>query len=280
MSVLASCRHPEHHPVTSTEFYVLGTMHRHHLTARFRYSLTDLEAEVRGLAPDLICGEIVPQALGTRLEGVFPPEAAFLAVLAPELNAVFAASDWRADLDADHFKSTTTESSAPEGVESLRKPLLDQLDHFKGVTLFDLVHGVEFENLTRQIHESWIEAAGEAADGFSVTQNKRIVEKCLEAARTHHSRRVLFAFGQDHQYAIKDALRTRGLVGKSPPRMFKPSSVPVAQKEVMIRWMKNRAALEQLSKAPSTPADVQKMISGLKRIKELTLFIDSQGQAN
>jgi hypothetical protein len=274
---LTGCQHIEHRNISVPDFYVLGTLHSMHLTARYRYSLTDLEAEIRALAPDLICGEIVRSAVGAKTEGLFPPEAALLAQVAESVPSTFAAVDWRADFEGNSGR-VVVEPPVPAHVESLRRQLLDRLEHFDAETVFDLLHGDEFGALTRQIHEGWIDAAGEAADGFSVTRNRRIVENCLEAARLHRSHRVVFAFGQDHQYAIKDELKAHGLVGKSPPRMFRPSSMP-APDAVIQRWVRNRAALEGLVKDPTTPEAVRNMGSRLKRMQELTRFIETKGQA-
>src|SRR4051812_41598095 len=76
--LMAACRTPQLRS-EHREVVVLGTVHRFHLQPALGYSLSDLQSEVEQLKPQVICGETAPQALGGPLEGVFPPEAAFLA---------------------------------------------------------------------------------------------------------------------------------------------------------------------------------------------------------
>jgi hypothetical protein len=71
--------------------FLLGTAHDLHFKPESHYSLPDLGNEVEALHPDLICGEITPEAYQGTMEGYFPPEAAYLAEVAPILHARFAA---------------------------------------------------------------------------------------------------------------------------------------------------------------------------------------------
>ena len=66
-----------------------------HFGERYRYSLVDLQAQIRLLHPDVVCGEITPDALNGPMEGNLPPEAAMLAEMAASLGARFIPADWR-----------------------------------------------------------------------------------------------------------------------------------------------------------------------------------------
>src|ERR1700752_266604 len=73
----------------AAEFYLIGTAHHMHFEDRYHYSVIDLEAQIRALHPDAVCGKITPQALDGPMEGNFPPEAAMLAEMAPQWGARF-----------------------------------------------------------------------------------------------------------------------------------------------------------------------------------------------
>ena len=74
---------------------LLGTAHELHFKPESHYSLADLQNELEALHPDLICGEIAPEAYQGPMEGYFPPEAAYVAEIASQLQARFAPTDWR-----------------------------------------------------------------------------------------------------------------------------------------------------------------------------------------
>ena len=60
-----------------------------HLNQEYNYSLSDLLAQIKTLKPDIVFGEIAPEAYNTVLEGYFPPEAAMLAQMATVLGYRF-----------------------------------------------------------------------------------------------------------------------------------------------------------------------------------------------
>ena len=77
------------------EFVLLGAVHDMHMKPGMHYSLPDLRHEIEAIKPDLICVEIEPEAFDAPMEGYFPPEAAFIAAIAPELHARVVPTDWR-----------------------------------------------------------------------------------------------------------------------------------------------------------------------------------------
>ncbi len=82
---------------TQPEVYIIGSVHAMHLNDSYHYSLNDLLTQIQLLNPDIVCGEITPEAYNTVLEGYFPPEAVMLAQMSTVLGYRFIPVDWRAD---------------------------------------------------------------------------------------------------------------------------------------------------------------------------------------
>src|ERR1039457_2004021 len=70
-------------PSAAAEIFLVGSEHNMHFEERYHYSLIDLQAQVRSVHPDVVCGEITPEAYNGPMEGNFPPGAAMLAEMAP-----------------------------------------------------------------------------------------------------------------------------------------------------------------------------------------------------
>ncbi len=68
-----------------------------HFNTDYHYSINDLLSQIKALNPDIICGEITPEAFELEMEGYYPPEAAFLAQMSTQLNCRFVPVDWRLD---------------------------------------------------------------------------------------------------------------------------------------------------------------------------------------
>src|SRR5512146_223243 len=81
----------------TSAIFLVGSLHNSHFQDRFHYSMTDLRAQVLALDPDLVCGEITPEAYQQEFEGYFPPEAVLLDETAREHGIRFAPVDWRMD---------------------------------------------------------------------------------------------------------------------------------------------------------------------------------------
>lgn len=67
-------------------FYLIGSIHNMHFDPNNHYSINDLLSQIRALKPNLVCGEITPEAYEHAMEGYFPPEAAALAEMANALS--------------------------------------------------------------------------------------------------------------------------------------------------------------------------------------------------
>src|SRR5665213_1333312 len=90
--------------VAPTQVWVLGTLHRNHLDENFHYSLWDLDQAIRKIGPDIICGEVSPQARQGTMRGYFPPEQRIVEQIALGLKIPFAPADWRAPSE-DYIKA-------------------------------------------------------------------------------------------------------------------------------------------------------------------------------
>lgn len=94
------------------EIFIVGTIHSMHYNPDYHYSITDLLEQIRALEPDVVCGEIAADAFDQVTEGYFPPEAAYLAEMAPVLNYRFVPVDWR----LDYATQSKADCAYPESV--------------------------------------------------------------------------------------------------------------------------------------------------------------------
>jgi hypothetical protein len=189
---------------------LLGTAHDLHFKPENHYSLADLRNEVAALHPDLICGEITPEAYQGPMEGYFPPEAAYLAEVAPTLHARFAATDWR----ITHAWQSRAEEMEPKEVkdklEALTEESAKQMQSQAEPTLFDFLHTKEVAIADYQFEQVIGEnTVSDIAMGGWHERNRRIVENCLDADAG--SRRIVIVYGAAHIPQLQRQLAARGI---------------------------------------------------------------------
>lgn len=49
-------------PAGKPEIFIIGSVHSMHYNPDYHYSITDLLEQIRSLEPDVVCGEIAPEA--------------------------------------------------------------------------------------------------------------------------------------------------------------------------------------------------------------------------
>ncbi len=262
---------------TSAEVFLLGTLHNRHFDPAANYSLMDLRNEVEALHPDLICGEITPEAYKGPVEGYFPPEAAYLAEIAPTLNARFVASDWRITY-AWQFRAEAMEPKKVKSrVAKLSKKILAEMNTETTPSLFDYLHSTFIPLVDRQFEEVIGEntVADIAAGGWH-ERNRRIVENCLDASQG--ARRIVIAYGASHLPQLRRQLAAQGIQAKIAPRLFTPSGVGFVPESVLDRWRINRDNLAAIHEGRlSVSRDWQDKINNSNRIKDLDEALKASG---
>ena len=250
---------------------LVGAIHEMHIEDRWSYSLEDLWGTVRSYKPDLICGEITPEAFGTDLEGVFPPEAAMLAVLAPSVGARFEPVDWRADYVAHRAAEEAMSASKTAILDAAGQAFSSDLFAAEG-RIFEHVHGEEFQLAAEGVHrlDAWL--GGPLADGEWEKRNGIAAERCL-AATTPDTQHIVIVFGAEHLFGLRAALREAGL-SATIANEKKSASLPLVD-AITARWERNRDALARLKSTqrqldPSYALRVEE--SG--RVASLSRFVD------
>ena len=226
------------------EIILVGTIHNWHFNVDNHYSLADLRAEIEALHPEVICGEITPDAFEGPMEGYFPPEAAMLAELAPTLNARFVPADWR----MAKAWQTRAEGMIPceqaKRIEAMQAQQAALIQGYRGPSLFDLMSSQAMFDLNDRLFE---EAIGEnnAADiayGCWHERNRRIVENSLDAVPG--ARRIVIVFGDAHLPQLRRQLAKLGLTARLATRTFTPAGLGTVPPSVLSRWRKNLDALK------------------------------------
>lgn len=226
-------------PRSKPEFILLGSAHDMHMKPEMHYTLIDLRHQIEALKPDLICVEIEPEAFDSQMEGYFPPEAAYIAAIAPELNVRVLPTDWRiAKAWQDRAEKQTPQAMKHRVTamqEQIRKDLLAAVAQ---PSIYDFFHG-KFQHLadkqfTQVIGEN---NAADIAGGAWHERNRRIVENALEAIGG--ARRILFVYGAAHLPQIARELADRGFSSNLAPRLFKPSGIQPLSPTVLTRWRRN-----------------------------------------
>jgi hypothetical protein len=241
---------PKAHSAASPEIFLIGSEHNMHFEERYHYSLIDLQAQVRSAHPDVVCGEITPEAYNGPMEGNFPPEAAMLAEMAPGWGVRFIPADWRvsfawqdrATRQLSEDKKKSAELDAEENKEKA------YYDGFSGGSLYDSTSG-SAEFLARADHK-FEEVAGEntvadIAYGAWHERNRKIVENCLTEAGP--AKRIVFVFGSSHLPLLRRQLAARGLKAQIPARAFTPAGLGNLPPAVIARWQRNLKNLEGIA---------------------------------
>ncbi len=230
---------------SNPEVIVLGTAHDLHFKAENHYSLVDLRNEVAALHPDLICGEITPEAYQGPMEGYFPLEAAYLAEVAPALHARFAATDWR----ITHAWQSRAEEMEPKEVkdkiEALTQEVAKQIQSQAEPSLFDFLHTKAVALADYQFEQVAGEnTVSDIAMGGWHERNRRIVENCLDAAAG--SRRIVIVYGSGHIPQLQRQLAARGITAQIASRLFIPAGLGSVPPSVIARWQRNLDNLKRI----------------------------------
>ena len=250
--------------------YLIGSIHNMHFNPDNHYSINDLLEQIRVLKPDLVCGEITPEAFNQSMEGYFPPEAAFLAQMASELSYRFVPVDWR----LDYATQSKAESEYPSSVKEQRSALLNNLQAklkaSNNQSLYDFLHDKTILNDLDSLYEKIIgtNALAEIANGSWHERNRRAVENGLAAAGNAHT--IVFVFGIDHLSQLQRQLKILGIEAQIPKRLFVPSNNYKVLKVVLERWKRNLENLMLIKdkKVPTTYDNYQKVINS-KRIEDI-----------
>lgn len=261
------------------EFFLLGTIHDMHMKEGMNYSLHDLRRQIEVVKPDLISIEIEPKAFNAPMEGYFPPEAAYIAVVAKKLGIRVVPTDWRiAKAWQDHAEKQIPQEMSLK-IAEVQKNIQDAfIDASKSESIYDFAHN-DFQKLA---DKQFCEIIGEnnPADismGAWRERNRRIIENTLEAKG--NAKRILIIYGAAHLSQLSKELYACGYSSKIVQRSFKPTGISRVPKSVIIRWQRN---LENLLKIKSKKIKVAKddfeKINSTKRIDNLKEAIEIYGK--
>jgi len=258
---------------SNPEVILLGTAHDLHFKAESHYSLADLRNEVEALHPDLICGEITPEAYQGPMEGYFPPEAAYLAEVASTLHARFAATDWRITKAWQSRAEAMEPKEVTDKVEALEKEIAKQMQSQTEPTLFDFYHS-ESVNLEDYKFEKVIgeNTVSDIAAGGWHERNRRIVENCLDAAAG--SRRIVIVYGAAHIPQLQRQLAARGITAQIARRRFVPAGMGSVPPSVISRWQRNLDNLKRMLDGSITVSrDSLDKVKDSHRVQDLELAL-------
>jgi len=266
-------------PASTPEVILLGTAHDLHFKPESHYSLADLRNEVEALHPDLICGEITPEAYQGPMEGYFPPEAAFLAEVSPTLHARFAATDWRI---AKAWQSRAEEMEPKEikdKLEALTEDTAKQMQSQTEPTLFDFLHtkGVavadyQFEQVVGE------NTVSDIAMGGWHERNRRIVENCMDAAAGAGRIVIVIVYGAGHIAQLQRQLAARGITAQIASRRFVPAGMGSVPPPVIARWQRNLDNLKRiLDGSIAVSRDSLAKAKDSHRIQDLELALKTYG---
>jgi hypothetical protein len=262
----------------SGEVILLGTGHGLHFVAENHYSLADLRNEVEALHPDLICGEIAPEGYEGPMEGYFPPEAAYLAEIAPTVHARFVPTDWRIAKAWQDRAEQMEPKEIKDKIDATTKQQTELMGTQSGASLFDFLHGKNLEIADYQFEQ----LAGEntvtdIALGAWHERNRRIVENCLDADAG--SRRILFVFGANHIPQLRRQLAAQGITAQIATRRFLPSGMGSVPASVIARWQRNLENLKRILDGRLVVSrDSLEKVKGSNRVQGLELALKTYGE--
>ncbi len=262
-------------PADPPQVYLVGSIHELHLNPDNRYSIPDLLAQIAALQPDLVCGEIAPEAFDGLMEGYFPPEAACLAQMASRLNYRFVPVDWR----LDYKTQAEAEKSFPKEVEEEAKRLLARSEAERKKerpSAYDFFNGQDNLALIDRFFEEIVgkNPVAELAQGAWQRRNRTIVENGLAAAGS--ARRIVFVFGSDHLPGLQRELARRGITAHIPERLFNPAGSNRVDESVRQRWHRNLDNLKKIrSGLVQTDEDNVLKVKNSKRLEKLAKLIDA-----
>lgn len=259
---------------TKPEIFIVGTIHSMHFNPDYNYSIIDLQSQINALKPDLVCGEIAPEAFDQPTEGYFPPEAAFLAEMASKLNYRFVPVDWRLDYATQSKADSLYPESVMQQVSSFGKTYFAKMMESDCQSIYDEIHSEVNIAIVDSVFEKIIGAnpITEIAHGNWHERNQRIVENGLAAKK--NARRIVFVIGSDHIPQIRRQLNKLGYEPQIPERRFVPSHSFKVPDEVLERWKRNLNNLRSIreKKIPSSDDYYLKIVNS-RRVQELELAI-------
>lgn len=250
--------------------FLVGSIHNGHFQESAHYSLQDLRAQVLALDPDLICGEITPEAYQQPLEGYFPPEAAFLDEVARDERRRFAAIDWRMDSARQSEAAAAEPALLKERSKAYADKLASQIKAFTGVSLYDFLHSAECLSAIDALYEQ-IKGEGTVSDiaaGSWHERNRRMATNCLRAAAG--ARRIVVVAGVDHVPQLRRQFLALGIQTQVPPRHFAPAGQGQVSAAVLSRWQRNLNNLRAiLDGSLPVSADALVKVKQGRRIQDL-----------
>lgn len=256
--------------VTGPEIFIIGSIHSMHYNPDYRYSTVDLLEQIRALKPDVVCGEIAPDAYEQATEGYFPPEAALLAEMAGELNYRFVPVDWRLDYATQAAADSIYPVSVKEKLAPFGNTYFARMNESASRSIYDAVHSEANISIIDSVFEQIIGAdpVAEIAHGNWHERNRRIAVNGMNASGD--AQRIIFVFGSDHIPQIRRQLRSLGFEPQVPDRLFIPSGNHKVPDAVLKRWKHNLENLRLIRdrKIPVTDDYFQKIINS-GRIREL-----------
>ena len=250
--------------------FLVGSIHNSHFQDPPRYSIQDLKAQVLALNPDLICGEITPEAYQQPLEGYFPPEASFLDEVAREHTIRFAAIDWRMDSARQSDAEAAEPPSVKEKAKAHAERLMGQIKAFTGDSLYDFLHGPECVSAIDALYEQikGENTVSDIAAGSWHERNRRMAANCLKAAAG--ARRIVVVAGVDHVPQLRRQFGALGIATQIPPRHFTPAGQGQVSSAVLTRWQRNLDNLRAiLSGRVPASADALRKVKQSRRIQDL-----------
>lgn len=250
--------------------FLVGSFHTNHFQERFHYSMHDLVTQVLALDPDVVCGEIAPEAYRQPFEGYFPPEAALLDEVARARGLRFVPMDWRMDT------ATQIEAEAAEPAEVQEKArihgekLMAGIRGFAGASIYDHLHAEETLSVIDVMYEQikGENTVSDVAAGSWHERNRRMAGNC--AAGAAGARRIVMVAGIDHVPQLRRQFLARGIEAQVPARRFTPAGQGTVAASVVARWQRNLDNLRGIvaGRIP-VPADVLLKVTRSQRIQDL-----------
>ena len=264
------CNFRQEEPAAVPEIFIIGSIHSMHYNPDYHYSIVDLQEQIRALKPDVVCGEIAAEAFDQVTEGYFPPEAAFLAEMAPILNYRFEPVDWRLDYATQSKADSAYPASVKEKLSFFGSTYFARMNESASLSIYDVIHSESSIAVIDSVFEQIIgaDSVAEIAHGNWHERNQRIVKNGINAAKGAH--KIVFVFGSDHIPQIRRQLQTLGLDPLIPERMFVPDGNFKVPDAVLKRWKRNLENLRLIHdrKIPVTGDYYQKIINS-QRIQEM-----------
>lgn len=261
--------------------HVVATLHGGHLDPLLEYSSADLFDLIVMLKPDLVCGEIEADQVGQRTEGYYPPENWIVEAAARSVGAEFSAADWRGSVLEDRRANESMTEEQRREFSRSHDRFIEMWKQTLGKPGFrSFLYSQQAQDAIREAHEIRIRNGTEAADGFWITRNREIVNRCMTRAKIIAAKRVVFTFGLDHLYIIRDNLKNEfGLTDTPVPIVAHSGRVDIPQ-SIIERWKRNIDNWTDLLSDSNISAEwLARLEDGRGRFYELAKFIRTESKA-